>query len=758
MDRKTAKEFILKQYKHSRYARYKNEHGKTSILEVLKLYRKQLAYSALGIFLAFVVLTIGTYIYFAQDISSKDRLLNHNNTGITLLDDQGNPFFTFDQPKTIRYTNIVDIPVSMQQAVVAAEDKGFYTNAGFSLRGIARAFVVDISGGQLAQGGSTITQELVKNALLNSNKNFLRKFQEFVLAVEIDRRYSKQDILELYLNSVYFGEGAFGVENAAQAYFGKDSKQLDLAQTSLLTGLLPAPSYYDPIANGPTAAIAKQHIVLKEMVANGSITQTQADAAMNEKLIFIAPQKDETVNELAPHFALYVKKLIDDKYGDDTAVQQGFKVKTTLNSQWQTYAEQVVKNQVTYLLSDKATNGAVVVLDPKTGAIKVMVGSYDWNDPKFGKANMAISPRQPGSSFKPIIYGKAIEDHLITAATILQDVPTDFGGGYKPLDYDKSFRGPVTVRRALDNSLNIPAVEVMQKLGVANGVNEATQFGITTMQGPSQYGLSLVLGTAEIPLLEMTSAYSAFANQGDRNDTFAISEITNKYGDTIFTNTPVVTHVIDKGVAFIISSILSDNATRAEEFGNALTISRTAAVKTGTTENFRDALTIGYTPSLVVGVWVGNNDNTPMDNIAGSLGAAPIWRLLMTQYLQHTPLESFQIPDDVVQKPACPYGLPTITPSPTPLPPGSKPPVQTLNKGIYNEYFLTGTEPKECSAPTPSPSPTHGPTNTPAPTSTPQPQNPTNTPAPTIEVTLPITTPTGILLTPTNTPTPTKSQ
>ncbi|HLL61134.1 MAG TPA: PBP1A family penicillin-binding protein [Candidatus Nitrosocosmicus sp.] len=706
-----------------------------------------------GIMLA-VLTTLGTYIYFAQDISSKERILNRNNTGVTLLDDQEEPFFTFNQPKTIKYTPLNEIPEVMQQAVIAAEDKDFYQNPGFSITGIGRAFITNVKSRGIREGGSTISQELVKNALLHSRRTIFRKYQEIVLAIELNRRYSKDDILELYLNSVYFGEGAFGVENAAQAYFGKSAKELTLTEASMLTALLPAPSILSPISNDPAPAERRQANVLQAMVTQKYISQGEADRAKIEELNY-SPSQD-VINDLAPHFALYVKSLLIKEYGEEEIIRSGFKVKTTLNSEWQRYAETTVKNQIARLAGNNASNGAAVVLDPETGFIKVMVGSEDWHDENHGKINMAIAPRQPGSSFKPIVYAKAIESRKITAATILQDSPKDFGGGYKPLNYDKRFRGPVTVRRSLANSLNIPSVEIMQDIGVRSGVEIARDLGITTIKDSSDYGLSLVLGSAEVPLLEMTSAFSIFANEGERNSPIAIMEIKDKYGNVIFNNEPKKDRVLSDGTAYIISSILSDSKARSEVFGGALTISRPAAVKTGTTENYRDALTIGYTPSLVVGVWVGNNDNTPMDNVAGSLGAAPVWRLLMERYLAGTTIETFRKPTSVVEKMVCPYGLPKTEENKDENneEQSEEEKKKTTFIGNYPEFFLKGTEPDSCVVPTAAPSPTPEGSGTPSPTETPVPtQTSTPTPQPT---SIPQVTvqPTIVITTATPTPAP----
>lgn len=733
------------------------KHRKISLHSVLKKIlsnpKKKLLYAGLIVVIILIIIPPATYLYFAGDLKSKASIMNTQETGLTLLDRNGTPFYTYDLAKTISYVPITQIPKVTQYALVASEDKNFYTNPGFSITGIIRAFFADIFAGKIVEGGSTITQELAKNAFLSSSQNILRKYQELVLAAELNRRFNKQDILELYLNSVYFGEGAFGIQNASETYFGIPANNLDLAQSALLIGVLPAPSIYSPLSNPPEYALQRQKIVLNEMVADGYISQDQANQAENETLTYNTTKSQPPAN-IAPHFALYIRDQLFKQYGEEAVVRDGFRVTTTLDSDLQQYAQTAVTNQVTYLKYDQATNGALVALNPKNGQILAMVGSYNWDDPKFGQTNMAVAPRQPGSSFKPIIYGRAFQDQLVTPATILQDVKTTFPGNYTPHDYDYRYRGNVTVRRALSNSLNIPAVEVMEKVGVPNGLDQAQKMGITTLQSANHYGLSFVLGSGEVPLIQMTNVYATFADQGVYHNTTGIIQIKDKYGNTVskpvnffsfmnvlnpfswFSTTTISNNqqVISPEAAYLITSILSDNAARAEEFDGALTIDRTAAVKTGTTDDFKDALTLGYTPSFVVGVWVGNNNDKPMDSVAGSLGAAPIWREVMEHYLIDDPNETFPMPSDIVTEDVCPYGAYTAG---------------------YMEYFIDGTQPDSCNStittyPTFTPAPTKTaptPTNNPGPTNTPAPQ-PTATP-------LPQPTDTPVQIPPTATPTPT---
>ena len=399
------------------------------------------------------------------------------------------------------------------------------------------------------------------------------------MALELERRFPKEEILEMYLNSVYFGEGAFGVQEAAETYFGKNASQLTVAESALLTAILPAPSTLSPISGNRTRAFERQRNVLKLMKDEGYITEAQYEAALDEDIRFAEQQ--ESRNGIAPHFALMVRDQLIEKYGENRVARSGFKVKTTLNSDWQRFAETTVKNQVAALIRNKATNGALVAIDPKTGEVLALVGSHDWFDEDNGKINMAVRPRQPGSSFKPLVYAQGLEDRLITAGTVLKDEEKDFGGGYKPQNYDRSFRGDVTVRRALANSLNIPAVEVMSKVGVRDMLNQAEDLGITTLNPDRDYGLALVLGAGEVPLIQMTSAYSAFANQGELYAPILILEVKDKNNKSVFKENSNPKRVWSEGTSYIISSILSDATARAEVFGSSLTINRQAAVKTG---------------------------------------------------------------------------------------------------------------------------------------------------------------------------------
>lgn len=666
-----------------------------------------------------VIIALFTTVYFASTLGSKERIMNRNKTGVTLLDQQGREYYTFFNATSNTHVPLDQISNHVVQAVIAAEDQDFYGHAGFSPKGIGNAVWQNIRPGGLNNGGSTITQQLVKIALLSEQRSYLRKYQELVLSIEIERRYSKDEILEMYLNSVHFGDGTFGVEDAAQHYFGKPASQLSLAEASMIAGVLPAPAAYSPISGDIKKAKSRQSYVLRRMHEDSFITKEELNAAKDTPLSYVGTT---TVKDIrAPHFALMVKEALEQKYGAEKIARSGYSVKTTLNLDWQTEVENIVRTQVDSLRYGNVSNGSAVVMDPKNGAVRALVGSVDWHNEQFGKFNSATSKnRQPGSSFKPLVFATGIENKTLTSATILHDQPTDFGN-YQPENYDMRYRGDVTARRALATSLNIPAVEALQKIGIEELIETSREFGITTLNSNEEYGLSLALGTAPVPLTEMTNAFATFANQGRRNDITLFEQITDKNNKVIYNDKAENKEVISDQTAYIISSMLSDPIARSEMFGNSLTLAdrRPAAVKTGTTEEYRDAWAIGYTPSLVVGAWVGNNDNSPMTSIAGSTGAAPIWRNTMQKLLQNTPSEEFPLARGLTIRTICrgngalarrtgtntmteyfkPGTLPTTTcdgvPQVTTPPPATKPEESTPPPATTEEDSETPVEPDE---------------------------------------------------------------
>lgn len=646
-----------------------------------KLSRKRMLLYTAAPILAFLIITpIFTYIYYYNDIGNVDRLLNRNNAGVVLLDKNNKPFFSSGRAEHRDLVPLDKISDQTKHALVASEDKDFYNHGGFSPLSILRAMYTNVISHSIKGGGSTITQQLAKNTLLTKNQTILRKYQELTIATAIEQRYSKDQILDMYLNSVYYGENAFGIEEAAKAYFNTTPAKLDLAQSAMLIGVLPAPSAYSPISGDPTLAKERQTTVLSRMVSTGKITEAEKAAALKEKLTYAKPS--DPLNNSAPHFTEMVLNELYSKYGEEKVKRSGFQVKTTLDLSLQNAGNKSVADGMPHIQANGGSNASLVAIDPKTGGIRALVGSADYNNTKFGNVNMVTTARQPGSSFKPIYYSDALATGKITPTTILQDVPKDFGG-YAPLDADRQFRGNVTVRQGLDWSLNIPSVEVMQKEGISNAIDAAKNLNIDTIDKSKNYGLSLALGTAEIPLVQMTSAYSAFANSGEQYAYNSIESIDDKYGSRIYTRTNDSHRAISEQGAYLVSNILSDNQTRNRIFAGTLDVTgtdyqtKTVAVKTGTTENARDAWTIGYTPDIAVGVWVGNNDNTPMDS-GGSDMAGPIWREMMSQAIG-SKNPSFTQPSGVVKRTVC------------------------TQLGTLTDVFLSTNVPAECQAPKQTP-------------------------------------------------------
>lgn len=633
--------------------------------------------TVIGLILAvMVVIPLNAHRKYAGILRNPTAIINQKDKGITLLDRYNRPFFHFYEARSKKIIPLSQVPTHMQQAIIAIEDQTFYQHHGISPRGIVRAGWANLQQGKILYGGSTLTQQIVKNTLLHSKKSWLRKYQEAYLALELEIRYHKPAIMAMYMNTAYFGEGAFGVEEAAQTYFNKGASELTLAEESLLAGLLTEPSLLSPLSHEAKPAITRQRIVLQKMVGMNFITAAEKEEAGSQSLAF--NQEPVMRNEEAPHFALYVRDLLNDSFGENYIARSGLKVKTSIDLEVQHQAEGILDQQLEKLKFRGASNGAVIVIDPATHEILAMVGSRNWFAEEFGKFNMAIAPRQTGSAFKPIVYAAGLEEQAITPATILLDVPTTFGKDYKPVDYDGKSRGPVTVRRALANSLNVPAVAVMQKVGVRTVATLAQNVGITTLSESQDYNLALALGAGEISLIQLTNGYATLAAEGKYVPAQAILAITDKQDQlvTIATNQPK--QAISPEVSFLISHILSDNRARSEMFGRTLTISRPAAVKTGTSQNYRDAWTVGYTPQLTVGVWIGNNDNKPMQSLAGALGAAPVWKNLMETLLDGQPHVAFAQPSTIAQSSLCATkqkeGAPEVI--------------------RYREYFITGTEPR----------------------------------------------------------------
>lgn len=631
------------------------------------------------------------FLWVSRSLPTPGKLSSAASKNSTvILDKKGTVLYSIYQDSNRFYVPLKDIPKTLQEATVSTEDQDFYSNQGFSVRGYLRV-VKDILLYRRVTGGSTITQQLVKNLLLTSEGSLTRKLNELILAMQVNSRYSKDQVLELYLNNIPYGGTAVGVEAAANLYFDKHAKDLNLAQSAFLAGLPQLPSVYSPYVSGGKSYIARTQYVLTRMAEDRKITGKQKDAALAEVKNFKFPQRQ--ANLKAPHFVQYVREQLVKLFGERQVAEGNLTVKTTLDYDIQKKAEQIVGDQIDKLKGLNVGNGAAVVLDPKTGAILTMVGSRNYFDSTHeGNFNASIAKRQPGSSLKPILYAAALEKGY-TASTVLMDVKTEFPTVdsttpmYTPVNYDGKFRGPVQMRYALGSSLNIPAVKMLAKVGIKPVMQTGYDMGITnwnpTEAALKNVGLSLVLGGREATLLDITIAYATLADRGVMHEPYSITEVTDSSGKVLYKkkNEKGVT-VLPAGVAFIVSHILSDDTAREMAFGrySLLNISgKTVSVKTGTTDQKRDNWAVGYTPSYVVGAWVGNNNNTPMNPriASGTTGATPIWHDIMAAVLKGKKDEQFSIPDDVTSKEIDAFG-------------GGNP---VDGQPKRTEFFLRGTEP-----------------------------------------------------------------
>jgi len=556
---------------------------------------------------------------------------------------------------------LAEIAPQLTDATIATEDKNFYSNAGVDFAGIARAAVQNLVAGQLTQGASTITQQLARNKLIESDQrtvqSYVRKIQEAVLAYRISQIYSKDQIMEMYLNSVYYGHLSYGVEAAAQTYFGKHAKDLNLPEASLLAGLPQAPSGYDPIVHLSVAKERQAH-VLDRMVNQGYITQQESEDALKAPLDLRSNVNDPF---LAPHFVMYVRQLLEQKYGPDVVYKTGLKVTTTLDLDKYNLAMKAIQSHMDSLRTQDANNAGLVSIDPKTGEIIVMVGSRDYYDSSIaGEVNMATSPRQPGSTIKPIEYVVAMSKGW-GPETVINDEPASFPNTapylppYTPHNFDNKFDGPMTVRYALANSKNIPAIKTLMYDTIPDFLDVAGRLGIH-FEHPEVYGLSLALGAGSVSLLNMVGAYTALDNGGVYRPPVAILKVEDWQGNILEEYQPSQgEQVVGAAQAYTITSILSDNWARTPLQGadSPLKLTRPAAAKTGSTDDYKDSWTIGYTPDLVTGVWVGNTDDKPMKEVLGSLGAGRIWNTFMEDVHAGTPMHDFSPPPGIREYRIC---------------------------------------------------------------------------------------------------------
>ena len=578
----------------------------------------------------------------------------------TKIYDKTGQILLYDMSSDVRRTVVPfdSIAPNLKKATLAIEDHDFYNHGGVKISSFIRALFINVASLSYSQGGSTITQQVVKNAILNGDKTPTRKIKEWILAEKLDKALSKDQILDIYLNESPYGGSIYGVEEASLTFFGKEAKNVTLTEAAYIASMTKAPTYYSPYGSHKDKLEERKNLVLSNMLSYGFITQAEFDEAMKEKVVF--SPKTNNGGLKAPHFVFYVIDYIANKFGDAAISSGGMKITTTLDYNIQMKMEEAAKQYgATNQKNFNADNNAMVAMDPKTGGILGMTGSRDYFDNKInGNFNVATAHRQPGSTFKPFVYA-GLFNKGYTPDTVLFDVPTQFSvncassnhtsdnGCYSPQNFDGKFHGPISIRNALALSLNIPAVKALYLNGIQDSLDTAKSLGIDSLGEAKQYGLTLVLGGGEVSPLEMTSAYSVFANDGVRNPVNPVLKIQDGSGNVTYEFTPAPIEVLPADTARKISSILSDNVARSPEYGLVSDLyipDRPVAVKTGTTNDSKDAWIIGYAPNLVLGAWVGNNENTPMvKKIAGFI-VAPMWRKVMDGILPSFPIETFQAP------------------------------------------------------------------------------------------------------------------
>lgn len=609
--------------------------------------------------LAGLILMVWFYINILKDLPDVNEIYNPPKLSTAILDRNGVLLYKFYDDENRSWVSINRIPTYLTQATIAIEDKYFYRHHGISIRGIINAVIYNIKkdDGDKLRGGSTITQQLVKNVFFSNEKSFVRKIKETIIAFMVESKLSKEEILERYFNQVPYGGNVYGVQEASYRYFGKSVSEIDLNQAAFLAGLTAAPSSYNPYGQNPEFAQLRRKHVLEEMSNAGFITKEKA----NE----LIPQPVTIVNEkqqiIAPHFVFFIKDYLENEFGFQNFQRRGLTVKTTLDIKTQSMAEAIVKEEINKVLGLHITNGSAEILDVKNGDILAMVGSKDYFAKDIdGKYNVTTALRQPGSSIKPINYLLAIKKGWTFSSTITDDPVTYLIPGqkpYSPKNYTGKYLGTVTLKTALGSSLNVPSVKLLVTNGVNNMIDLAEQMGITTWKERNRFGYSLALGSGEVKMTELSQAYSIFANLGEKVKVSPILEIKNYLGEVIYKKTTEKTGVILPGEAFLINDALSDNQARTPIFGpnSKLVIpGKTVAVKTGTTNNLKDNWCIGWTPSYLVSVWVGNNDATPMSWVAsGVSGATPIWNRIMTNILAGKENEKWEIPSGVDKANIC---------------------------------------------------------------------------------------------------------
>lgn len=656
--------------------------------QLLKLVSVAVFVGVIGIYL----LTTVVFAVFSFNLPDPNKVVRGEGFSTIIYDRNGKTLYDLYNGQNRIPLQLAEVPKYLQEATISIEDKNFYQHQGFSVTGIARSAFSIITLRGITGGGSTLTQQLVKNVLLSPEQTVFRKIREIILANEIEKKFTKDQILQMYLNEAPYGGAAYGVESAAKTYFNKDAKDLTLVESAIIAGLPQSPTVYSPLGAHPTAYVSRAKDVLRRMREDGYITAQQESDA--DKLVPTVQFASVSAAIRAPHFVFYVKDQLVQRFGEQMVESGGLRVTTTLDWDLEDQAEKIVNEEVKKIMLLKVSNGAAVVLNPKTGEILSMVGSYDFFDKNYGSYNVATALRQPGSSGKPFIYATAFAKGY-TPASMLTDVKTSYPAAtatdpnaeYTPENYDLKYHGPTQLRFALGNSINTIAVKLTALLGLKDIMTNGFNAGISTWEPTDgnirDVGLSLALGGREVRLLELTSAYGVFANNGEREDPVAILKVEDSKGKVLYEYHPASgRQVFSPEVSFLVSHVLSDNNARQPIFGisNLLQVSgHTVAAKTGTTDKKRDNWTVGYTPSVVAGVWVGNNDNTIMAPAitSGVTGAAPIWNRIMRAALANKPNEEFKKPDGVV--------VVTVDSLGGGLPHGSDP--------TRAEYFVKGTEP-----------------------------------------------------------------
>lgn len=596
----------------------------------------------LGFVIVVGVMTLGVAAGFiTANLNTKPDIANDIRPPASsqIYDINGNEIANVHADENRMPVKINQVPKNLQNAFVAVEDNRFYEHIGIDPRGIARALYANIRGREVSEGGSTITQQLAKNAYLTQDRTIARKVQEIFLALQLERQYTKQEILEMYLNQIYFGQGAYGVQAAAQTYFGKDVSDLTLNECAMLAGIPKSPNYYSP-SNNMQAATERKATVLDQMVKYGYITSNEARKAKQEKLEIVKPVKKADTTE-ASYFIDYVTQTLIDKYGADAVYKEGLKIYTTIDMDMQRAAEAALKQLPTYTKDGNGIvqpQGALVAIDPHNGYVKAMVGGRGTD--QFNRATMAV--RQPGSAFKPFVFAAALENKF-TPNTVINDSPIDING-WKPQNYERTFSGKVTLREVAKRSLNVPTVKIAQKLGIDKPIYYAQEMGISTfvLEGPqNDRNLSTALGglTKGVTPLEMVSAYGTFVNKGVHVDPVVIVKVLDRNGKVLEQASPKQRSVISEASASQLTSMLQDVVEHGT--GTAARLDRPAAGKTGTTSDYHDAWFIGYTPDLVAGVWMGNDNNTPMRGVTGGTIPAKIWKAFMQKAVASMPAKNF---------------------------------------------------------------------------------------------------------------------